>query len=277
MPGAGGCLYIRTQHVGRALHLLSGAGAGRRMPKVYRLDYPCRNTRAKCVPLWYNGLIGGVFCMHCFEYGEDAVRHLKRRDRRLGEAIDVIGPIRREVRPDLFAALVHSIVGQQISMKAQETVWRRIEEELGAVTPEAVAACSIEKLKSFGISFRKAQYIRDAAERVLDGRLNIAALYGMSDDEVYAELVRLSGVGVWTAEMLMLFSMQRPDILSYGDLAIQRGMRMLYRHREITRPLFEKYRRRYSPYGSVASLYLWAIAGGAIEGLTDPAAKKTKR
>jgi DNA-3-methyladenine glycosylase II len=65
--------------------------------------------------------------------------------------------------------------------------------------------------------------------------------------------------------MLMLFSMQRPDILSYGDLAIQRGMRVLYRHRKITRQLFEKYRRRYSPYGSVASLYLWAIAGGAIK------------
>ena len=210
--------------------------------------------------------------MHYFQYGDDAVQHLKRRDRRLGEAIDIIGPMRREVRPDLFAALVHSIVGQQISMKAQDTIWRRIAEDLGAVTPEAVAACPIEKLQSFGISFRKAQYIRDAAERVLDGRLDIGALHGMSDDEVRAELVKLSGVGVWTAEMLMLFSMQRPDILSYGDLAIQRGMRMLYRRRQITKPLFEKYRRRYSPYGSVASLYLWAIAGGAIEGLTDPAA-----
>lgn len=215
--------------------------------------------------------------MHYFQYGDDAVQHLKSRDRRLGEAIDIIGPIRREVRPDLFAALVHAIVGQQISTKAQNTIWRRIEEDLGAVTPESIAACPIEKLQSFGISFRKAQYIRDAAERVLDGRLDIGALHGMSDDEVCAELVKLSGVGVWTAEMLMLFSMRRTDILSYGDLAIQRGMRMLYRHREITRPLFEKCRRRYSPYGSVASLYLWAIAGGAIEGLTDPAAgRRTK-
>jgi len=67
----------------------------------------------------------------------------------------------------------------------------------------------------------------------------------------------------------MLFSLQRPDILSYGDLAILRGMRMLYRHREISRQLFEKYRRRYSPYGSVASLYLWEIAGGAIEGMKN--------
>ena len=90
------------------------------------------------------------------------------------------------------------------------------------------------------------------------------------------ELSALDGIGIWTAEMLMLFSMQRPDILSFGDLAILRGMRMLYHHRKITRELFEKYRRRYSPYGSVASLYLWAIAGGAIEGMEDYAPKKKK-
>ena len=77
------------------------------------------------------------------------------------------------------------------------------------------------------------------------------------------ELAKVNGVGMWTAEMLMLFSMQRPDIFSFGDLAIHRGLRMLYRHKEVSRELFERYRRRYAPHGSVASLYLWAIAGGA--------------
>ena len=98
-----------------------------------------------------------------------------------------------------------------------------------------------------------------------------------SSDLVCRILSSLDGVGVWTAEMLMTFSMQRPDIVSFGDLAIQRGMRMLYRHRAITRPLFDKYRRRYSPCGTVASLYLWAIAGGALPGVTDPAAKTKRR
>jgi len=74
--------------------------------------------------------------------------------------------------------------------------------------------------------------------------------------------------------MLLIFSLQRPDVVSFGDLAIQRGMRMLYRHRKITRQLFEKYRRRYSPYGTTASLYLWALAGGALPDLTDPAPKR---
>ena len=83
----------------------------------------------------------------------------------------------------------------------------------------------------------------------------------------------LKGIGVWTAEMILLFCMQRPDIFSYDDLAIRRGLRMVYRHRRIDRPLFERYRRRFHPYGSVASLYLWAVSGGAIPELTDPAPK----
>ena len=209
-----------------------------------------------------------------FEYNENAIAYLKRKDKRLGEAIDAIGPVRREVSPELFPALAHSIVGQQISTKAQATIWRRITEDLGEITPEAVCACSDERLQAHGITFKKAGYIRGAAEKVLDGSLDIQALHSQSDAQIAAALSKLDGIGVWTAEMLMLFSMQRPDILSYGDLAIHRGLRMLYHHRKITRELFEKYRRRYSPYGSVASLYLWAIAGGAVEGMKDYAPER---
>ena len=96
----------------------------------------------------------------------------------------------------------------------------------------------------------------------------------MPDDEAIRALSSLKGIGVWTAEMILLFCMQRPDVFSYDDLAIQRGLRMLYHHRKIDRKLFEKYRRRFSPYGSGASLYLWAISGGAIPGMRDYAPKK---
>ncbi|MCL2123391.1 MAG: DNA-3-methyladenine glycosylase 2 family protein [Desulfovibrionaceae bacterium] len=214
--------------------------------------------------------------MAIFHYGDAETSRLKKRDKALGAAIDAIGPIRREIRPDVFSALVHSIVGQQISSKAQRTIWERIKGGLVDITPQTVLACTEAELQRYGISFKKASYIRGAAERVADGRLNIGALHSKSDAEVCKELVQVDGVGIWTAEMLMLFSMQRPDILSHGDLAILRGMRMLYRRKEIPRQLFERYRRRYSPYGSVASLYLWAIAGGAIEGMKDYAAKAVK-
>ena len=203
--------------------------------------------------------------MNIFDYGEIETSYLKKRDKVLGKVIDKIGTIQREVYPDLFFALVKSIVGQQISAKAQATIWKKIQEELGEITPHTVLSCSEEKLQSFGISFRKVSYICGVAQRVMDGRLNIDALHSKSDEEICNELVKIDGIGVWTAEMLMLFSMQRPDIVSYGDLAILRGMRIVYQRKEITKQLFEKYRQRYTPYGSVASLYLWAVAGGAIE------------
>lgn len=213
----------------------------------------------------------------CFQYGETEIAYLKSRDKRLSEIIDSVGLVQRRAIPDLFAALVHSIVGQQISTKAHETLWNRLIAAFGEASPERMAGLSIETLQSIGISFRKADYIKQAAVKVLSGQFDIAALSSLNDAEVCRRLSSLNGIGRWSAEMLMLFSMQRPDILSYDDLAIRRGLRMVYRHREIDRKLFEKYRRRYSPCGSVASLYLWAVAGGAIEGLTDPAGEKQNR
>jgi DNA-3-methyladenine glycosylase II len=98
----------------------------------------------------------------------------------------------------------------------------------------------------------------------------------MSDDEVCKRLCQIKGIGVWTAEMLMIFSMQRMDILSWGDIAIHRGLRMLYGRKKITPELFTKYKKRYSPYATVASLYLWHISSGACDGLVDCAAKVQK-
>ena len=207
--------------------------------------------------------------MSVFIYGDAETDHLKKRDKALGRAIDKIGPIKRKVNPDLFSALINSIVGQQISTKAQATIWQRMQDKLTIITPESILSCTEPELQSCGMSYRKTSYIRNVAKTVADGILDINGLREESDAEVCRELAKLDGIGIWTAEMLMLFSMQRPDILSYGDLGILRGMRMLYRHKEITRERFEKYRKRYSPYGSVASLYLWAIAGGAMEKLED--------
>ena len=212
-----------------------------------------------------------------FEYGQDAVDYLRSRDKRMAEVIDRIGHVNRRVIPDLFAALVHSIVGQQISTKAHETIWQKLLAMLGEVTPEKIDALTDNELQSVGLSFRKVEYIKTIARQVLTGDFDIAALHDMTDDEVCARLSQLKGIGVWSAEMLMLFSMQRPNILSFGDLAIVRGLRMIHHHRKIDRKLFEKYRRRYSPYCSVASLYIWAVAGGAIPEMKDLAPKQKKK
>ena len=211
-----------------------------------------------------------------FQYGETELAWLRSRDKQLAEIIDRIGRVERRVIPDLFAALVHSIVGQQISTKAHETIWGRIEAAFGAITPDKILSLKDEELQSVGISFRKVTYIKRATQKIHSGEFNIQALQELDDAEVARRLSSLDGIGLWSAEMLMLFSMQRPNILSYDDLAIQRGLRMVYHHRRIDRKLFEKYRRRYTPYGSVASLYLWAVAGGAIEGMKDYAPNKKK-
>ena len=211
-----------------------------------------------------------------FDYGAREVDYLKARDRVLGEVIDQVGHVEREVDPDLFSAVVHHIVGQQISTKAQATIWARMRERLGEVNARTVAAAGTAALQSVGISLRKAEYIQDFVGKVNSGAFDLQRVAALPDSEAIKALVALKGVGVWTAEMILLFCLQRPDIFSFDDLAIQRGLRMVYRHRKIDRKLFEKYRRRFSPYGSVASLYLWAVAGGAIPGKKDPAPRPKK-
>lgn len=209
-----------------------------------------------------------------FQYEHTQTDYLKKKDKRLGEVIDQIGHIDRAVDPDLFSSVVHHIVGQQISTKAQATVWQRMQDGLGQVNAETILAAGVERLQSFGMTFKKAEYITDFAEKVQAGEFVLEDIAEMTDVEAIKTLSSLKGIGVWTAEMILLFCMQRPDVFSYDDLAIQRGLRMVYHHRKIDRKLFEKYRRRFSPYCSVASLYFWAVAGGAIEGMRDYAPKK---
>lgn len=198
--------------------------------------------------------------MEIFKYGEKEINYLKKKDKKLSEAIDRIGKIERRVIPDLFAALINSIIGQQVSSKAAETVWNRFINLVGEIKPETIAKIDIDHIQKCGMTFRKASYIKDVAENVCSGELNIEELNNLSDEEVIKRLSSVNGIGVWTAEMLMIFSMERPDVVSWGDLAIRRGMCNLYNHKELTRDQFERYKKRYSPYGSVASLYLWVLS-----------------
>ena len=211
-----------------------------------------------------------------FAYGETEVSYLRRKDKRLCAVIDQIGHIDRAVDTDLFSSVIHHIIGQQISTKAQATIWQRMQDALVKVNAETILAAGIPKLQALGMTFRKAEYITDFAEKVHTGAFDLEGIWQKSDEEAIREFSSLKGIGVWTAEMILLFCMQRQDVLSCDDLAIQRGLRMVYHHRKIDRGLFEKYRRRFSPYGSVASLYLWAVSGGAIPELHDYAPKEKK-
>ncbi|MCX4325970.1 MAG: DNA-3-methyladenine glycosylase 2 family protein [Lachnospiraceae bacterium] len=210
------------------------------------------------------------------EYGEKETEYLKSKDKRLGEIIGRVGHITRQADDNLFSSVIHHIIGQQISTKAQATIWQRMKDSFGVVSPLSIADADINTLQSLGITFRKAGYIKDFSEKVVKGEFCLDAVEKMADQEAIKALSGLKGIGTWTAEMILLFCLKRPDILSYSDLAIQRGMRMVYRHKEIDKKLFEKYRKRLSPYCSVASLYFWAVAGGAVPEVKDPAQEANK-
>lgn len=141
--------------------------------------------------------------------------------------------------------------------------------EMGKINSETLISAGKEKIQSFGMTFKKADYILKFAEKVQCKDIDLDSLSNKSDEEIIKELSSLDGIGVWTVEMILLHCLERPNILSYGDLAIIKGMKMVYHHKEIDKKRFERYRKRFSPYGSVASIYFWAVAGGAMSEIKE--------
>ena len=168
--------------------------------------------------------------------------------------------INRPVSSDLYTALVKSVVSQQISTKAAITVWRKLSEKFTEIAPKLIANANLADIQACGMSMRKAEYIKGIGCALVSGELDLSDLREMSDDAVIKKLKALRGVGVWTAEMMLIFSLGRRNVVSWGDIGIRRGLMKLYGLKELTREQFEEYRRGYSPYGSVASLYLWAFS-----------------
>ena len=196
-----------------------------------------------------------------FIYNQLETNFLSERDPKMGSLIQKFGQIERKTLPDLFEALINSIVAQQISSKAAQTVYARLVDKCGIITPINLNKLTDIDIQTCGMSMRKAINIKKATQAVLSGKLEIEKLNELKDTEVISILSELDGIGIWTAEMLMIFSMQRKDILSYSDLAIRRAICILHNVEKISKLQFEHFKTLYSPYGSVASLYLWKLAG----------------
>jgi DNA-3-methyladenine glycosylase II len=168
---------------------------------------------------------------------------------------------RQEERPaDAYGALLRAIVGQQLSTKAARTIYLRVLDLFGGTTPspEQLLEASEEDLRACGLSGRKTEYIRDLAAHVISGELELERLEELSDEEVIEEIVAVRGLGQWTAEMFLLFHLQRPDVLSGGDLGIRKAIQVEYGLEEMPPPkrvleIGEPWR----PHRSLASLYLW--------------------
>ena len=203
--------------------------------------------------------------MKVFYYGEKEITYLGKKDKQLLKIISAIGKIERQVTPNLFEALVESIIGQQISSKAAATVNQRLRDRFnGEISPEKVAATNHFHIQECGTTLKKAGYIKIAADAILHGKIKLDNFSTMTDEEIIVQLTQLPGVGVWTAEMLMIFSLQRPNIISYDDLIIRRSIMKLYKLEELTKEQFGIYKNQYHPYASIASLYLWAYGHSDI-------------
>jgi 3-methyladenine DNA glycosylase/8-oxoguanine DNA glycosylase len=198
--------------------------------------------------------------MDYYKYGETELDYLKSKCPKLALAINRIGMIERPITPEPFTALISSIISQQISTKAAATVKIRLSDLIGNMSAENILNASHESIQSCGMSNRKVNYIRGIAEAALSQTVDFNKLHELSNDDIIEKLTALNGVGVWTAEMFMIFSLTRPDIISYGDLAIRNGIMYLYGLDSLSKKELEVYRKRFSPYNTVASLYFWALA-----------------
>jgi DNA-3-methyladenine glycosylase II len=181
---------------------------------------------------------------------------------RLGE-IDIETRLRRrsEERPaDAYGALLRAIVGQQLSTKAARTIYGRILDLFDGRTPAPEQLLEAEEadLRGAGLSGRKVEYIRDLASHVIDGELELDRLEQLSDEEAIEEIVAVRGLGLWTAEMFLLFHLERPDILSGGDLGIRKAIQVEYGLEEMPTPTrVLEVGEPWRPHRSLASLYLW--------------------
>jgi DNA-3-methyladenine glycosylase II len=205
-----------------------------------------------------------------------AIEHLKNSDAVLSSIIERVGECRMSYRDPSFEALARAIVFQQLSTKAASTIYGRLEEAAGGkITPQAIQNLTVGEMRRAGLSKQKISYIRDLADHVESGRLDLTKIGAMEDEEVILALTDVKGVGVWTAHMFLMFALRRPNILPVGDLGIRIAIQRSYRKRKMPSAKdIQKIAKGWHPYCSYASWYLWR----SLE-LKDgtPAAVKAKK
>ena len=191
---------------------------------------------------------------------DEAVTYLKKKDPILKKIIEQVPPFERYKARNYFEALLESIVSQQLSVKAADTIWARFLKLLpdGKLSAEEVSEIPDPKIRDVGISWSKISYIKDLARRTMESGILFEQFEIMTDEEIIEELIKVKGIGRWTAEMFLMFAMERPDVFSYGDLGLRRAMQKWYNiDHEPTQEEAEKIASKWKPYRTIACRYLW--------------------
>ncbi len=210
------------------------------------------------------------------DFWDEACKHLKRRDRVLKRLIPQFGEARLQSRGDAFTTLARSVVGQQISVKAAQSVWDRFallatasrggkaprtsDSPLvaQALNPQVVGRLKPEAMREAGLSVRKAEYLHDLARHFTAGAVHVDQWQSMDDEAIIAELVAIRGIGRWTAEMFLIFHLMRPNVLPLDDLGLIKGISVNYFSGEpVSRAEAREVSEAWSPYRTVATWYLW--------------------
>ena len=195
-------------------------------------------------------------------YWDDACRHLAKRDRVMKKLIPQFGQARLQSRGDAFTTLARSIVGQQISVKAAQSVWDRFVAVVGGpashLAPMSVLAQDTPALRGAGLSGRKAEYLTDLAKHFASGAVHVALWQQMDDDAIIDELVAIRGIGRWTAEMFLIFHLMRPNVMPLDDLGLIKGISQGYFSGEpVSRAEAREVGEAWAPFRSVATWYIW--------------------
>ena len=192
------------------------------------------------------------------DYWLQAADELSSGDPAMAELVQRYAGVSLVSRGDAFGTLARSIVGQQISVKAADAVWRRFAVLIGEVTPQRVVEFGPSGLEGCGLSRRKIEYLGDLASHFADGRLDPAAWSSLDEDEIIAELTAVRGIGRWTAEMFLIFHQLRPDVFPLDDIGLQRAVSERYFAGEKqSRRVLAEFGERWRPWRSVATWYLW--------------------
>ncbi|MCC6371287.1 MAG: DNA-3-methyladenine glycosylase 2 family protein [Bacteroidia bacterium] len=191
----------------------------------------------------------------------EQIKHLKK-DKILKKVIDKVGPLETRSSSDLYLSLLKAIVSQQLSVKAADTIWNRFLKLFkdNYPEPEKLLKLKDEKLRAAGLSFQKAGYLKNIARFSIEQTLDYKKLKSKSDDELIEYLVSIKGVGRWTVEMLLMFSLERSDVFPKDDLGIQNGIKALYGITTVKRELYsdmETIAQKWKPFRTLACRYIW--------------------
>ena len=192
------------------------------------------------------------------DYWTAACDHLMKKDRVMRRLVPKFIGASIETRGEPFVTLARSVVGQQISVKAAQSVWDRFSALMKTVNPRAVSKLTVEDMRAAGLSGRKAEYIKDLADYFQTGKVSVKQWDAMEDEAIIAELIAIRGIGRWTAEMFLMFYLRRPDVLPLDDVGLLNGISKLYFSDEpVSRSEVRDLARAWEPYRSVATWYIW--------------------